>query len=48
MADREGVATPNQRQGQNPTKSTTEPTIAATYSRSSWITTAFTHKLAKF
>ena len=48
MAERgEGVAAPNQRQGQK-TKSTTEPTTAATNSRSSRTTTAFTHKLVKF
>ena len=35
MAERgEGVATPNQRQGQNPPKPPTEPTTTATNSRS--------------
>ena len=51
MAERgEGVAAPDQRQRQKPTKSTTEPTttIAKTKSRPSRTTTAFTFKLVRF
>ena len=49
MAEREeGVAAPNQRQGQNEKNQQQNQQTVATDSRSSRTTAAFTHKLVKF
>ena len=48
MAERGGVAAPNQKQKVEPTEPAIKSTTATTKSGSSRTTTAFTYKLVKF